>query len=400
MKVLFFITNPQRMAGSNRTIFEIIKGLDSSINTSILFSGDGLAPSYFVKEGLTVDIEKPQGVVLNSYGKAALQLSPVQKVITVFKEYFPYAKNLYKYLKESNPDIVHCNDVRSMFLIGPAAKLLGKKVVLHIHTEYFCPKKAWLFFRFLPDHIVTVSQYIKDRLDSYSKKKTTRIYNGIKDCKNISATVPFLENRKTQGDVIIGCVASLIPFKSLHYLIDAANLLQEKGILNVVFVSIGPKFPEHEAYYKLLENRIMEYGLSNFILSGVQDNPYKFYNAMDICVLPSVSKDKIFIEGKEHDVQGNEGFPTTNLEAMLFEKPVVATAISGTPEQIEDGVSGYLVPPKDVNELSEKLENLINDKNLRIEMGKKGRDYVLTNFSSQQCVNQFTKVLEEITSSK
>ncbi len=396
MKVLFFITNPQRMAGSNRTLFEIIKQLNHKIDTTVMFSGEGLAPDYFIKNGLNVEIVKPKGVVLNSYGKVALKLSLFQKIITFFKEYFPYTIRLYKQIKKINPDIIHCNDVRSLFLIGPMAKLLGKKVILHIHTEYFCPRKAWFFLKFIPDHIITVSQYIKNRLDEYSRKKTTRIYNGIKDCKDLSKTIPFLEHRKKQGDVIIGCVASLIPFKSLHYLVDAANLLKERGVFNVVFVSIGPKFPEHENYYHLLENRINDYGLSNFILSGAQENPYQFYNAMDICVLPSVSKDIIMVDGKEQFIQGNEGFPTTNLEAMLFEKPVVATSISGTPEQIQDGINGYLVPPKDINELSKKLEILINDANLRLEMGERGRDYVLTNFTSTKCVNQFTKVLENI----
>ncbi len=396
MKVLFFITNPQRMAGSNRTLFEIIKQLNQKIEARVLFSGEGVAPDHFIKEGVSVEIIQPKGVVLNSYGKVALKLSVFQKIITVFKEYFPYATHLYKYLKKTNPDIVHCNDVRSLFLIAPVAKLLGKKVILHIHTEYFCPKKAWYLLRYIPNQIITVSQYIKDRLDAYSRKKTTRIYNGIKDCKDLSTAVPFFENRKKQGDVIVGCVASLIPFKSLHYLIDAANLLNEKGIFNVVFVSIGPKFPEHKNYYHFLENRIRTYGLTNFTLSGAQDNPYQFYNTMDICVLPSVSKDMILIDGKEQIIQGNEGFPTTNLEAMLFEKPVIATSISGTPEQIQDGVNGFLVPPGDIKELSKKLEILINDTNLRLEMGKKGRDYVLMNFSSLKCVNQFTKVLENI----
>lgn len=396
MKVLFFITNPQRMAGSNRTLFEIIKGLNESIKTTVMFSGSGLAPEYFKEQGVNVIINKPEGIILNSYGKAALKLSLIQKVLTFFKEYFPYARSLYQYLKKINPEVVHCNDVRSLFLIGFVAKLQGRKVILHIHTEYFCPKKVWLIFRYIPIRIITVSQYIKDNLDSYSNKKATRIYNGIKDCYDVSETIPFLEHRKLAGDVIVGCVASLIPFKSIHYLIDAANHLKEKGILNVVFVSIGPRFPEHDNYYKWLEKRIKSYGLTNFVLTGSQSNPYKFYNSMDICVLPSVSKDEILIEGVKTKVQGNEGFPTTNMEAMLFEKPVVATAISGTPEQIIDGFNGFMVKPSDVNELSKKLEILINDENLRLEMGKNGRQHVLKSFSNELCINQFSKVLSEL----
>jgi type III pantothenate kinase len=68
-----------------------------------------------------------------------------------------------------------------------------------------------------------------------------------------------------------------------------------------------------------------------------------------------------------------EPFGGVTLEAMALGKPVVGTAIGGTVEQIEDGVSGLLVPPNDPDAMAAALKKLLDDPALRLRMGQAGR---------------------------
>jgi len=79
------------------------------------------------------------------------------------------------------------------------------------------------------------------------------------------------------------------------------------------------------------------------------------YRSADVFVLPSA----------------DEGMPNVILEAMASGLPVIATRISGNEELVKDGENGYLVPPKDASALADKIELLINNKNLSEELGKK-----------------------------
>ena len=399
-KVLFYITNPQRMAGSNRALFEVIINLPKEIQSHILFSDKGLAHDFYVQNNLKVDVLKPEGVVLNSYGKKALSLNPIQKAFSFFKEYIPYVLRLHSFLKANNDiDIVHTNDVRSLFLMGPVARLCGKKVILHIHTEYYCPPLLWKLVKHLPHKIITVSNYIKTRLDEKSKLKTTCIYNGIRDITEMSpGAIAHLIDKQNEGKFVVGCFASIIPFKSVHYLVDAAKIIQERGLgESFHFVSIGPDSEEHLEYKNWLYEKVKTSALNNFEFAGWQSEPAKYYRSIDVCVLPSVSKDVLNITGKEVKVQGNEGFPTTNLEAMLFALPVVATRISGTPEQVIDSETGFLVAPANPEELADRLIQLQQmDTFERNQLGVKGRAKVLKEFSLERCVEQFTGVLGSI----
>jgi glycosyltransferase involved in cell wall biosynthesis len=82
--------------------------------------------------------------------------------------------------------------------------------------------------------------------------------------------------------------------------------------------------------------------------------------AADVLVLPSLS----------------EGRPNVVLEAQACALPVVATAVGGTPELVEDGVHGLLVPPGDSNALAGSLRRLVSDEDLRRRLGASARQRI------------------------
>lgn len=87
--------------------------------------------------------------------------------------------------------------------------------------------------------------------------------------------------------------------------------------------------------------------------------------------------------------KNNEGLPNTVLEAMAASRPVVATAVGGTPEVIDDGVTGFLVPPRDPAALAERIVRLLKDLSLALNMGERGRERVTREFTIERMSGQY-----------
>lgn len=79
-----------------------------------------------------------------------------------------------------------------------------------------------------------------------------------------------------------------------------------------------------------------------------------------------------------------ETFGIACLEAMCFGLPVVATQVGGLPEVVEDGVTGILVPPNDPQALAEAVLSLLRDPERRRQMGRRGREKVLAQFTPER----------------
>jgi glycosyltransferase involved in cell wall biosynthesis len=91
-----------------------------------------------------------------------------------------------------------------------------------------------------------------------------------------------------------------------------------------------------------------------------------------------------------------EGLPMSILEAMATGVPVIATAIGGIPEAIDDGVEGYLLAPGDVDGLAERLERLLSDDALAQRMGAAGRAKVERHFSTTAVMPRLEHIYAEL----
>ena len=90
-----------------------------------------------------------------------------------------------------------------------------------------------------------------------------------------------------------------------------------------------------------------------------------------------------------------EGVPVVLMEAMAAGVPVVATRIAGIPELVEDGVSGFLVPPGDAKTLADKVDLLLRDSTLRASFGAKGREKVEREFDLAAEADKLCRILTE-----
>ncbi len=173
---------------------------------------------------------------------------------------------------------------------------------------------------------------------------------------------------------IVWC-GRLDPQKDPLLLCDAVARLQEIGVITEAVV-LGDG-----ALRGAVENRIRERGLTAMIrLEGHVDD-----------VLPHLRKaDVLCLTSKD------EGMPNVLLEAMAACVPVVATAVGGVPEVIEDGVTGLLVPPGNAEAMAGALQRLIEDDCLRARLADTACACVREHHDPDKIVAQWEALLREV----
>jgi glycosyltransferase involved in cell wall biosynthesis len=102
------------------------------------------------------------------------------------------------------------------------------------------------------------------------------------------------------------------------------------------------------------------------------------------------------LDGLVHPQVATDAFPTVILEAMACNKPVIATACDGAPEQFENGGQGLLVPMEDVEQLAVALRTLANDATLRARLGAGGRERVLSRFTLRHMARRVLGIYQEL----
>lgn len=173
----------------------------------------------------------------------------------------------------------------------------------------------------------------------------------------------------------IVCVARLEPVKNHALLLAACDLLRGRG-LDFRCVLLG----DGKAREAVLAERA-RLGLEELVAmpgAAEQDEVRAWLQKAAIAVLPSNS----------------EGMPVSLMEAGACELPIVATAVGGVPEMIEDGVSGLLTPPGDASALAQALERLLRSAGLRRDMGRAARASAVRRFSVTHQVDQLLAVWE------
>lgn len=220
--------------------------------------------------------------------------------------------------------------------------------------------------------VVAVSQAVKAYSISdehVALEKIQVIYNGI-DTVFFS---PRAATYATNGLVTIGMTSRLHANKGHVYALEAVAQLRQEN----VHVLIAGDGPERER----IMQKIIDLGLQNKVeLVGAVTDVREVLARMDVVVLPTIQ----------------EGFGLSVAEAMSMEKPVVVFNTGPMKELVIDGVTGFVVAPRDVGMLRERLLTLINDPALRLKMGQAGRARVEEKFSLHTMVDQYIRLYQGV----
>jgi len=206
--------------------------------------------------------------------------------------------------------------------------------------------------------VITVSNFNKIYLEECLKTegklgRIIRLYNGI----DLNQFKP--SHTKKDSNLIVS-VGRLVQKKGFEYLIDACNILNEKGMpFHCMIIGEGE---ERTA----LENLVKKNSLENkvkFTGAQTQKEVIRMIQKSAIFVLPCIVGD-----------DGNrDGLPTVLLESMALGVPVISTTTTGIPEIIENKKTGILVPPKNALQLANSIEEVLIKPELQENLQREGR---------------------------
>lgn len=213
----------------------------------------------------------------------------------------------------------------------------------------------------------------------YSEKKSQVIWNGSAKgldltAFDISKKAEYAKEIKEKYNIpmdatVIGFVGRLGKEKGCNELFTAFKSLKEK-YPNIKLLFVGPIEKE-----ETIQPEILEYfwACDDIIKTDRVTNVEKYMSAMDIFVLPTY----------------REGFGMSVVEASAMEVPVVVTKYPGPSGAMQEGITGISVEVKDIKGLELALEELLNDTEKCIAMGKAGRKFVEENFEQKEFIKRY-----------
>jgi len=204
------------------------------------------------------------------------------------------------------------------------------------------------------DRVVAISSYTADEV----RELVQVPIEVIPYTTSLPTPAPRAGHRTAGAPLTVLFVGRLVERKGVGHLVDAASRLLPSVDVRLVIVGDGPERARIEA-------RIREQGLDGRIVVRGRVSEAELqaaYAAADAFVLPAVV-----------DRRGDtEGLGVVLLEAMNHRVPVIASAIGGITDIVEDGVSGLLVPPGDATALAAALERLARAPDLSVSLGDAG----------------------------
>jgi glycosyltransferase involved in cell wall biosynthesis len=281
-------------------------------------------------------------------------------------------REVAEHLDRVGADVLLCHGYKSNILGRPAARRRGVPAVAVARGWTGESLKVRLYERLdrlhlrWMDHVVAVSaaQAEKVRRAGVPAGRVSTISNAV-DPDRFADSDPRYRARlqrcfRGPRERIIGAAGRLSPEKGFDVLVQAAvRIVDADPGAGFVIFGDGP-------CRAALQQQIASLGLSgSVVLAGFRGDLDRYIPQLDLFVLPSHT----------------EGLPNVVLEACAAGVPVVATAVGGTPEVIEDGQSGFLAPPGDAEQLAAAIdEALENEERLR-EVAFQGRQKVLEAYS-------------------
>jgi glycosyltransferase involved in cell wall biosynthesis len=314
------------------------------------------------------------------------ELSPVRDALAAWR--------LGRIIRAVRPDVVHTHTAKAGAVGRAAALLSGRRPVVvhtfhgHVLRGYF-GRPGTLVFRAIEtvlarfsDRLVAVSPEVRDELVGLGvapASKFSVIRLGIELELRVSFDGDAAEIRRRHGiaaeKFVVGWFGRMTAVKRTDDLLSMLAGVRERGIdALLLLVGDGDDRPR-------LEQRAHDLGLARSCLFlGYQQDVAPWYAVCDAVVLTSAS----------------EGTPVTIIEALAAGRAVVATNVGGVPDVVDEGETGFLVRPGDTHALAERLELLARDPGRRTEMGREGRERMLSRYAVERLVDDVDGLYREL----
>lgn len=368
-KIIYLVTK-SNWGGAQRYVFDIAANLSKDRFTVLVVSGG-------------------EGMLTEKLGKTKIRtisLPRLRRDINFFNEIRSTVAIVKLFLREK-PDIIHLNSPKagglgalSAFFYKLFSLDFSPRVVLTVHGwSFYEDRPRWqriliflssLISCLLVNSIIVISSHdLRVARKFIRKRKIHFIPNGIDVARYRQS--PSRGPRADDKMLRVGTIAELTPNKGLIYLLYAFQKIRKRSKENTELLIIG----DGEDRQKLEEIIRVEH-MRDILLPGFIPDAERMLSRLDVFVLPSVK----------------EGLPYSIMEAMAYGVPVVASRVGGIPDLIEDGKTGFLVAPKDPEELAHAVETILTDKSKQDAFVSAARKKLKNEFSIAMMLEKTIKL--------
>lgn len=401
------------VGGPAKHVVWLTKGLNDAERKTLLVAGTVPAGeedmSYFATEMGVIPIFVPE---------MSREVS-TRDLLTVWK--------LYRLFRRDQPDIVHTHTAKAgtvgrlaglLYRWFTPGTLLGRPRACrfvhtyhgHIFHSYYGPLKTRLFLtiekilaRLATDSIVVISEQQRQEINEEFSVGRANQFAVIPLGLDTEVYARWWERRSTfrdelkvnAEDILVGIVGRLTEIKNHELFLKAAALFKKqfasgRSGARVRFVVIGDGHLRNKLEQQARTNGLLD----DMTFVGSRRDPENFYPALDIVALTS----------------RNEGTPLTLIEAMANARPVISTAVGGVIDLVGQPLSerrerafdacerGIRVRPGDAQGFAAGLAYLIADESLRREIGERGLQFVLANYSKERLFADIKSLYAELMS--
>jgi len=383
---IFFTTNATRVAGAEIVLDRLLD--DEMSIRPILFMPSGSFQEILSSKNYKIIISKGLRELKRKKNKFW--------IISFLYRFFQVFIEMFAAIRRENPEIIYANNYTAAVYSCLPAKITRTPLVWHMHQTsdpYGLPDKiVQVLLGKVVDEIISVSETVKVDLIKIGvdSRKISVVYNSV-DIQN-----EFNPNKYSVGifrkkfcldsqDIVVGTIGTIKEYKGVHILIEAIKRLVDGGKIekaNVKFLIVGPVWEEDKGYRERLERHVIEYGLKDYIIFTERINE-----------IPQVLMD---IDILVHCTIKTESFGLIIAEAMAMEKLLIAPRAGAILEIVRDGMDGFLYKAGDINELSDKIEYVINNYGSLKEVARRSRRRVSDKFSVEIQQDRIVRICQEL----
>lgn len=377
------------MGGAQNSLLHLLRKLDrKKFNPYVICPSTGIFSDKLNHSG--VDVEKIRLVPCSKTRQSQSQ-SLINKVKVIILRLLSLIKVML-YVYKHKIDIIHTNVHYYSIESGLSAKIFNIPHILHVRLDLGDPNTQFIFhkkrmlkiFDWYSDKIIAISKAVKNTyLEINNTNKIEVIYNGVdlelfnkkKQYKNESVIDMGLKNKK------IVAMISIIQHRKRHKdFIKAISMVRE-NYHHVRFLIVGKVAGGSENYYEELSAMVYKMELNNIVtFLDFQRDVQNIFKDISILVHPAI----------------HEAFGRVLIEAMAFEKPVIAVDSGALPEIVVDCETGLIIKSKDPKLLSEAIITLLKDPDKCKKMGIAGRKRVEKYFNDRIYVDRIEQAYKKL----
>ncbi|HXI26648.1 MAG TPA: glycosyltransferase [Pyrinomonadaceae bacterium] len=375
-------------------------------------------------ETLLVAGVPPEGEDDMSYVAAAAAVQPLI-IPEMSREISPLdlitAWKLYRLMLHERPRLVHTHTAKAGG-VGRAAGIMYRWLTPstlwgrprqcrfvhtyhgHVFHSYYGPLKTKLFLLIekmlarMTDRIIVISEQQRREINEDFHLGRREQFAVIPLGIDLDVYAEWQTRRaKLRGeisasddDLLVGIVGRLTEVKNHRLFLEATALLKKMSTQRLKFLVIGDGARRSE-----LESQARRVGIANdVVFLGTRDDPENFYPALDVVALTSL----------------NEGTPLSVIEGMANRRPVIATGVGGVVDllgQEVEGFDGYAICERgirvrsgDAEGFANGVKRLIDDAALRDELGARGREFVLKDYSKERLLDDIANLYADLLGKK